>query len=118
MKLTKKQMLIGAGIAAAIGVYLIIKSIYDNKNTPIPPTPTPPTPPASPLPIVRGDRDPGAPFMPVGKVVDLQKLINLKGYTPKLVEDGIFGPKTELGVQSILNKKTVDTQADLDKFKS
>lgn len=118
MALTKKQMVIGAGILGAIGLYLIVKYYLDNeKNKKINPEPTPPTP-TTLLPIVRGDKDMGAPAFPMGKVVELQKLINLKGYTPKLVEDGIFGPKTEAAVVSYLSKKTVDTQEDLDKFKA
>jgi len=116
MKLTKKQMLIGASLVGLVGVYLIIKSFNKNKNNPpIPPIPLFPPTPA--FPIVKGDRDMGSPILPMGKVVDLQKLINLKGYTPKLVEDGIFGSKTEAAVVSYLTKRSVDTQVDLDKLK-
>jgi peptidoglycan hydrolase-like protein with peptidoglycan-binding domain len=116
MKLTKKQMLMGAGVIALVGLYLVIKSFKSNSNQPM--QPTPPSPPTTPpLPIVKGDRDPGSPLSPMGKVVNLQKAMNLKGYSPRLAEDGIFGPKTEAAVQSYLNKKTVDTQADLDALK-
>jgi len=119
MKLTKKQMLIGASLVGLVGVYLIIKSFNKNKNNPpIPPSPPIPLfPPTPAFPIVKGDRDMGSPILPMGKVVDLQKLINLKGYTPKLVEDGIFGSKTEAAVVSYLTKRSVDTQVDLDKLK-
>jgi hypothetical protein len=81
------------------------------------------------FPIKKGDKDPGAPTNPKGKVVDLQRLINKKGYIPsnelykgkparKLVEDGIFGSKTEDALKSLIDTPSIDSQDDIDYLKS
>ena len=81
------------------------------------------------LPIKKGDRDNGAPLNPKGKVVDLQRLINVKGYVPKnemykglparkLVEDGIFGSKTEEALIFYIDTPSIDSQDDIDYLKS
>jgi hypothetical protein len=81
------------------------------------------------FPIKKGDKDPGAPSNPKGKVVDLQRLINVKGYIPsnqmysgkptvKLIEDGIFGSKTEEALKFYINTPSIDSQDDVDYLKS
>ena len=81
------------------------------------------------FPIKKGDKDNGAPINPVGKVVDLQRLMNVKGYIPKnemykgkpvskLVEDGIFGAKTEEALLFYINTPSIDNQMDLDYLKN
>jgi hypothetical protein len=137
----KNAIKIISGVIILGGAYLVIRSLMKKNdsgiaplqpipNTPTPNTPTPSTPTPSapivipPFPIKKGDRDNGAPLNPVGKVVSLQKLINQKGYVPltnryvsstiKLVEDGIFGNKTEEALMYWVNKKSIDNQSDLN----
>jgi hypothetical protein len=142
MKLDKKQLMVGASIVAIVGAYFVIKSLLGKKasskgaaidsnatNTSKETTPTKSVVPSNPNSIKKGDRDNGAPLMPKGKVVELQKLINQKGYSLpqdkfsgkkliKLVEDGIFGTKTEQALQFWINKKSIDTQMDLNALKN
>ncbi len=58
---------------------------------------------------------PLAIYMKGPNVLRLQKLLNSKGYTPKLVEDGAFGTKTEAGLLSIYGTKTA-TEAQLTQW--
>lgn len=41
-----------------------------------------------------------SPYMRGPKVVELQELINWRGYRPILTTDGIFGPNTQVGVKA------------------
>ena len=95
-----------------------IDKIYQDLNTK--PTYT------STYPLKNGSRDTGSPLAPKGLVVVLQKLINTRGYIPsssklapftKLVEDGIFGKKTEEAVNYWTGKKSVDNESDLEALK-
>lgn len=136
----KKYIKYGAFAAIAIGAYLVVKELF-GKKTPqnLGEIPKPNTPKveskvvtkivAQDFPIKKGSRDEGAPKTPKGKVVELQKLINTKGYQVasdkfmgkpliKLVEDGIFGNKTEQAVQFWIGKKSIDTQMDLNYLKN
>jgi peptidoglycan hydrolase-like protein with peptidoglycan-binding domain len=81
---------------------------------------------SSTYPLKNGSRDTGSPLAPKGLVVVLQKLINTRGYIPsssklapftKLVEDGIFGKKTEEAVNYWTGKKSVDNESDLEALK-
>lgn len=81
---------------------------------------------SSTYPLKSGSRDTGSPLAPVGLVVVLQKLINTRGYIPsssklapftKLVEDGIFGAKTEQAVFYWTGKKSIDNESDLEALK-
>lgn len=131
--MNKNAITIISGVIILGGAYLVIKSLMkknDSAIAPLQPIPNTPTPPPSipmvipPFPIKKGDRDSGAPLSPIGKVVSLQKLINQKGYVPltnryvsktiKLVEDGIFGNKTEEALMYWVNKKSIDNQSDLN----
>jgi len=140
MKLTKNQILIGTGLVSAVGLYLVIKYYMNsqekqdeinakNDDTTTTNVDNTQKKSSSTFPIKKGDKDKGSPLKPVGKVVNLQKLINQKGYinisdkfkgTPlmKLVEDGIFGPKTESALVFYINKKSIDNQNDLEALKS
>jgi hypothetical protein len=135
--MNKNAIKIISGVIILGGAYLVIKSLTKKNDSgiaplqPTPNTPTPNTTPPPPTPIVippfpikKGDRDNGAPLNPKGKVVSLQKLINQKGYVPltnryvsntiKLVEDGIFGNKTEEAIMYWVDKKSIDNQSDLN----
>ena len=77
---------------------------------------------SSSYPLKNGSRDAGSPLLPNGLVVELQKLINQRGYVPnssrilaytKLNEDGIFGAKTQDAVNFWTGKKTIDDESDL-----
>ena len=125
--------MIGAGIAAAAGLYLVFK-YYKNKSAEQAPQGND-TQGGQPelsnqvagFPIKLGDRDNGAPLNPKGKVVELQKLINTIGYKPKtgntsvrvkLVADGLFGAKTEWAVEQYIGKKSVDNEQDLETLRA
>ena len=136
--MNKNAIKIISGVIILGGVYLVVKSFMKKnasgieplKPEPNKPEPNKPEPKPTPtidksFPIKKGDRDSGAPLKPIGKVVNLQKLINQKGYIPladrfkgksliKLTEDGIFGSKTEEALASYINKKSIDNQADLN----
>jgi hypothetical protein len=123
MEITKKQKQIALySIPILIGLYLIYRQF--KKATPSSnslPEELKPIEPSNPrtndnplandsFPLKQGSRDKGAPYAPVGNVVRLQKLLNQKGYIPDggtstkyLVEDGIFGPKTEAALKYITN---------------
>ena len=140
MKLTKNQILIGTGLVSAVGLYLVIKYYMNsqekqneinakNDDTTSENVDNTQKKSSSTFPIKKGDKDKGSPLKPVGKVVTLQKLINQKGYIHisdkfkgkplmKLVEDGIFGPKTESAIVFYINKKSIDNQNDLEALKS
>lgn len=132
----KNTIKIISGVLILGGAYLVMRSLKKNDSgiTQLQPTPNnttpntqtpPPTPNViPPFPIKKGDRDNGAPLKAIGKVVNLQKLMNQKGYVPltnryvsktiKLVEDGIFGNKTEEALMYWVNKKSIDNQSDLN----
>lgn len=95
----------------------VVKDVVDNvTNTTQPKY-------SSSYPLKNGSRDTGSPLAPKGLVVNLQKMINTRGYIPsssklapytKLVEDGIFGSKTEDAVNYWIGKKSVDDEFDLE----
>jgi peptidoglycan hydrolase-like protein with peptidoglycan-binding domain len=116
-----------------LGIYLVFRQY--SKNKPAVSQPTLPSDiiktinkiSANPVysssyPLNNGSRDTGSPIVPKGLVVELQKLINQRGYVPnsssilaytKLNEDGIFGPKTQDAVYFWTGKKTIDDESDL-----
>lgn len=82
---------------------------------------------SSTYPLKLGSRDSGSPLAPKGLVVNLQRLINTRGYIPsnsplapytKLVEDGLFGAKTQDAVVFWTGNKTIDDESDLEILKS
>lgn len=134
MTLSKNAKIAIFGIPVVLGLFLIYKQFSKSKAVQaLPPSPTPPSPekptqPTQPtgkdsFPLKMGSRDAGAPYAPAGRVVALQKMINIKGYdsgentatsATYLKEDGIFGPKTEAAVYFWINRKSVDNQNDWD----
>jgi len=119
-------------IPIVLGIYLIFRQFSKNKPDivaePIIPATITETVNkigklySSSYPLKSGSRDAGSPFMPKGLVVELQKLINQRGYIPnsssilaytKLNEDGIFGAKTQDAVNFWTGKKTIDDESDL-----
>jgi len=82
-----------------------LRAIPDcDSNAPIsPPEPPPPTVPPPPVPpaqvIRRGDK--GA------AVTEAQRLLNRHGASPKLSEDGSFGPLTEAAVRAFQTRKKI-----------
>lgn len=128
MEISKKGKLALYAIPVVIGLYLIIKQFSKSKDAhsaPVKPTPPEPNTPTKPtqktandeFPLHKGSRDAGAPIAPAGRVLALQKMINIQGYnengvTTQLVEDGIFGKHTETAVMDWLGKNTVDNNDD------
>lgn len=132
MTLSRNTKIAIYSIPVVVGVYLIYRQFAKAKvakqdppkdTPPQPNTPTKPTQPSGndAFPLRNGSRDAGAPYAPAGRVVALQKMINIKGFdsgentlnsNTRLKEDGIFGPKTEAAVIFWLNKPSVDNQND------
>lgn len=128
----KKYLLYGAPIV--IGLYLIYRQFAKSKPKtqqqvlmPQAETPNAPSKPSGndSLPLQNGSRDAGAPINPNGRVVALQRLINVMGYKPigstsyvQLKEDGIFGPKTEAALVFWISKPTLDSADDWNTLSS
>lgn len=132
MTLSRNTKIAIYSIPVVVGVYLIYRQFAKAKvakqdppkdTPPQPNTPTKPTQPSGndAFPLRNGSRDAGAPYAPAGRVVALQKMINIKGFdsgentlnsNTRLKEDGIFGPKTEAAVIFWLDKPSVDNQND------
>jgi len=128
MELSRNAKIALYGLPIAVGLYLIYRQLSKSKaakaepakeTPPQPQTPTKPTQPTAndAFPLKKGSRDAGAPYAPAGRVVALQKMINIKGYeengkTIKLKEDGIFGPHTEIAVYYWIEKNSVDNLND------
>ena len=132
MTLSRNTKIAIYSIPVVVGVYLINRQFAKAKvakqdppkdTPPQPNTPTKPTQPSGndAFPLRNGSRDAGAPYAPAGRVVALQKMINIKGFdsgentlnsNTRLKEDGIFGPKTEAAVIFWLSKPSVDNQND------
>jgi len=132
MTLSRNAKIAIYGIPVVVGLYLIYRQFSKAKvakEEPVidtPPAPLTPTLPTQPtgrdaFPLKNGSRDAGAPYAAAGRVVALQKMINIKGYdsgentktsNTRLKEDGIFGPKTEAAVYFWLGKKSVDNETD------
>ena len=128
MELSRNAKIALYGLPIAVGLYLIYRQLSKSKaakaeppkdTPPQPKTPTKPTQPTANdgFPLKKGSRDAGAPYAPAGRVVALQKMINIKGYdekgkTTQLKEDGIFGPHTEVAVNYWIEKNSVDNLSD------
>jgi hypothetical protein len=128
----KKYLLYGAPIL--IGLYLIYRQFAKSKPKTReqvlmlqPESPNTPSKPSGndSLPLHNGSRDAGAPTNPNGRVVQLQRLINVMGYKPsgsssyvQLVEDGIYGNKTEAAVVFWISKPTIDNTDDWNNLSS
>lgn len=104
-----------AGVIAIVGVYYIVRYYKGKKDSPIPspePTPEPtPTPSAKDnFPLKKGSK--GAR---VSQVQSILLKID-KSLLPKFGADGDFGNETEAAVVKVLGKKSVDSQADIDRL--
>lgn len=106
-----------AGALALVGVYFIFKYFKKPSKTTAPVEPAPtggatttPIPVSSGFPMKKGSK---------GKNVAAvqQWLLKIdKTLLPKYGADGDFGSETEAAVQKVLGKKTVDSNADIDKL--
>jgi len=105
-----------AGVLAVVGIYYVVK-YYKGKKTesiatpePIKETPAPTPTSSGVFPLKKGSK--GA------KVKEVQAiLIKIdKSLLPKFGADGDFGSETEGAVVKVLGKKTVDSQADIDRL--
>ncbi len=119
--MTKKKvgLLIGFGVPALVGLYLITKGLLKPKSTDVVDAPPPPkttTPPSttttatpkSVFPIKSGSRG--------DAVKTLQTLLNSAG--AGLSVDGIFGTKTQAALVKIYGKTQIDSQTDLNSLKN
>ena len=111
MNNTKKII---AGVLAGVGIYLIYKYVKDGKKGTqeaapnIKETISAPKPSTSVFPLKKGSKG--------SAVTSLQNLILKydKSLLPKYGADGDFGSETEAAVQKLLNKKSIDSQSDLN----
>lgn len=123
-------------VPIVLGIYLIFRQYSKNKSSDLLSSPivddttsssTSSTTKtySSSYPLKNGSRDAGSPLAPKGLVVNLQRLINTRGYVPnaskvapytKLAEDGIFGVKTQDAVKYWTGKTTVDNESDLEQL--
>ena len=110
------------GVPAIIGLYFVYKAIYKPKGQDAPPNYDPnnngnvdpkPNGGATPsvaknFPLRKGSKG--------GKVIELQRA--MLGYDDNILgsyrDDGDFGSTTEKALQTILGKKTADSQDDID----
>jgi peptidoglycan hydrolase-like protein with peptidoglycan-binding domain len=121
-------------VPIVLGIYLIYRQFSKEKSVSITEPVQEPvfskdtTKPSylSSYPLKLGSRDAGSPLNPKGLVVELQKLINAKGYIPynklapftKLTQDGIFGSKTENAVLFWTGSKSIEDESDLQALKN
>lgn len=106
------------GLPLAIGVYFVIKSMRDKKKGQVTdagqqgilPIVTVPPRPTSVFPLKRGSKG--------DKVKELQRALLFfdKNLLPRFGADGDFGSETEAAVLKVLNKRTVDSQAEIDRI--
>jgi hypothetical protein len=86
---TKKRLVLG-GIALTV-IALAAWAIHQHKKN------NPKNSSASPMPVSTSRSSSSLPPNPIGnndRVLAFQKFANSRGYLPKLVEDGLWGPKT------------------------
>ena len=110
--MTKNNTKIIAGIVGAVGIYFILKYYIDKKKgEPQKDEPINPSPIAKDdFPLKKGSK--GA------RVTQVQSLLLKidKKLLPKFGADGDFGSETEEAISKILGKKTIDSQADIDRL--
>ena len=101
-----------AGVLAFAGIYFVYRYVSSNKKSVTPPAPPAPSPTPSPstsvFPLRKGSKG--------EKVRELQKLIVRfdKNALPKFGVDSDFGSETEIALNKLTGKKTVDSQKELD----
>ena len=114
--MTKNNTKIIAGIVGAVGIYFILKYYMDKKKgepkveEPIKPSDAPVISAGDNFPLKKGSK--GA------RVTQVQSLLLKidKKLLPKFGADGDFGSETEEAISKILGKKTIDSQADIDRL--
>ncbi len=114
--MTKNNTKIIAGIVGAVGIYFILKYYMDKKKAqpkeeePIKPSDAPVISAGDNFPLKKGSR--GA------RVTQVQSIFLKidKKLLPKFGADGDFGSETEEAISKILGKKTIDSQADIDRL--
>ena len=114
--MAKNNTKIIAGIVGAVGIYFILKYYMDKKKAQ--PQAEEPTKPSD-IPVVSTkDIFPlkkGSKGATVAQVQSLLLKID-KNLLPKFGADGDFGSETEGAILKVLGKKTVDSQADIDRL--
>lgn len=104
-----------AGVVGAVGIYFILK-YFMGKRKGQPQTEEPAKP--SDTPVSAKDNFPlkkGSKGTRVAQVQSLLLKID-KNLLPKFGADSDFGSETEAAVLKVLGKKTVDSQADIDRL--
>ena len=117
--MANKNTKIIAGVVGAVGIYFILKYYMDKKKAqPQEETPPIPSKPSDAPALSAGDNFPlkkGSKGARVGQVQSLLLKIDKK-LLPKFGADGDFGSETEGAILKVLGKKTVDSQADIDRL--
>jgi hypothetical protein len=114
--MANKNTKIIAGVVGAVGIYFILKYYMDKKKAQpqakelINPSEEPVVSAKDNFPLKKGSK--GA------RVAQVQSLLLKidKKLLPKFGADGDFGSETEGAILKVLGKKTVDSQADIDRL--
>jgi hypothetical protein len=117
--MTKNNTKIIAGIVGAVGIYFILKYYMDKKKTqPQAEDPATPSKPSDAPVLSSGDNFPLKKGSKGAKVIQVQSLLLKidKKLLPKFGADGDFGSETEGAILKVLGKKTIDSQADIDRL--
>lgn len=106
-----------AGIVGAVGIYFILKYYIDKKKGQPQKDEPKKDEPITPSPIAKDDfpMKKGSKGARVSQVQSLLLKIDKK-LLPKFGADGDFGSETEEAISKILGKKTIDSQADIDRL--
>ena len=105
-----------------VGGYLVYRTLRKKPTEPVVPSKEEPTPKETTSPVTT----PANTDFPLKKGSKGDKVRELQSYLmrkdskalPKYGVDGAFGNETESALKRLYNKKTIDTQADLDVIKA
>jgi hypothetical protein len=114
--MVKNNTKIIAGIIGAVGIYFILKYYMDKKKTQ--PKEEEPIKPSDAPVISAGDKFPLKKGSKGASVTQVQSILLKidKKLLPKFGADGDFGSETEGAILKVLGKKTIDSQADIDRL--
>lgn len=113
--MAKNVTKIVAGALAVVGAYFVFKYFQKPKAKPAEKTNTDVTPTPQPTPSVGYPLQKGSSGRLVSSVQQWILKID-QTLLPKFGADGKFGSETEAALQKLIGKKTIDSNADIDKL--